>query len=139
MPTYAESVAREGEHGGAGRRCRKKRMLGCNGRDRGSRFALPRKGADFLCRCDWTTTSWQALTEALFTMSSSLLLQASPGSARSSGSLQRGIVQVAVAGVGCNARRFALAFDYNKQYTRNPVKILPSRPSGRLSGLSRVR
>ncbi len=45
------------------------------------------------------------------------LLQASFGSARSSGSLQRRIVQVGMAGVGCNARRAALVFRYNQQYT----------------------
>ena len=44
------------KYGGAGRRCWKKRMRDCNGLDRGSRFALLRKEADFLCRCDWTTT-----------------------------------------------------------------------------------
>ncbi len=45
------------ENGGAGRGCRKKRKLRCHGGDRGSRFALTRKGADFQCRCDWTTTT----------------------------------------------------------------------------------
>jgi hypothetical protein len=34
-------------HGRVGKGCRKKRMPICNGSDRGSSFALPRKGADF--------------------------------------------------------------------------------------------
>jgi hypothetical protein len=54
-PLQSLSPVRE-KYGGAGRRCWKKRMRDCNGRDRGSRFALLRKEADFLCRCDWTTT-----------------------------------------------------------------------------------
>jgi len=54
---WSRPSARE-ENGGAGRGCWKKQKLGCNGIDRGSNFALTRKGADFLSRCDWTTTTW---------------------------------------------------------------------------------
>jgi len=46
------------ENGGAGRGCWKKRRLRGNSIDRGSNFALTRKGADFPSRCDWTTTTW---------------------------------------------------------------------------------
>ena len=70
-------------------------MPDCNGRDRGSDFALPDGGAHFRSRCDWTTTSRQTLTEAQFTMGNSMLLQASFGSVLVSGkSLHRRIVQV---------------------------------------------
>ena len=45
-----------------------------------------------------------------------VLLQASFGSPRASGSLRRGIVQVVAAGVGRNVRRPELTSCYNQQY-----------------------
>jgi len=48
-------------------------MPGCNGRDRGSSFAPPERGAHFLCRCDWTNTIKKTLTEAQFTMGNSVV------------------------------------------------------------------
>jgi hypothetical protein len=74
--------------------------------DRGSKFAPPERGAHFLCRCDWTNTSRQTLTEAQFTMGASMLVQASSGSlSRANGSLRRRIVQAIEAGARCNANR----------------------------------
>jgi len=49
-----------------------------------------------------------------------VLLQASFGSSRTSGSLRRRIVQVMAAGVGCNARRPEPTSCYNQQYIGSP-------------------